>query len=82
MIIYLLLNVVSFAAYGIDKKKAKMDKWRTPEATLLALAFFGPFGAYAGMLVFRHKTQKKPFTWMVPLFMIIHVVVFAFLAFF
>lgn len=73
--VYLILNIIAFGAYGFDKMKASRDKWRTPEKTLLILAFFGPFGAYAGMLVFRHKTQKKPFTWAVPLFILIHLAI-------
>jgi uncharacterized membrane protein YsdA (DUF1294 family) len=72
--VYLIFNIAAFGAYGFDKAKAAMDKWRTPEKTLLILAVFGPFGAYAGMRVFRHKTQKKPFTWAVPLFLFIHVI--------
>ena len=36
IVIYLLvINVVTFIVYGIDKYKAKHDKWRIPEATLL-----------------------------------------------
>ena len=33
-------NIIVFAAYGIDKRKAKKGSWRTPEKTLLAMAFF------------------------------------------
>lgn len=71
--LYVVLNVLAFTGYGLDKAKASMNKWRISEKTLLILAFFGPFGAYTGMLVCRHKTQKKPFTWAVPLFMLIHI---------
>ncbi|MDV0444981.1 hypothetical protein MmiAt1_05330 [Methanimicrococcus sp. At1] len=81
-VIYLVLNIIAFAAYGLDKTKASLNKWRVPEKTLLILAFFGPFGAYAGMLVFRHKTQKKPFTWAVPLFMLIHLILIGIFIFF
>jgi uncharacterized membrane protein YsdA (DUF1294 family) len=79
--IYLILNIIAFCAYGFDKAKASMNKWRVTEKTLLILAFFGPFGAYAGMMIFRHKTQKKPFTWAVPLFVLAHVLGFAVLYF-
>ncbi|MDR0768279.1 MAG: DUF1294 domain-containing protein [Methanosarcinales archaeon] len=79
--IYLILNIIAFGAYGFDKAKASMNKWRVTEKTLLILAFFGPFGAYAGMMIFRHKTQKKPFTWAVPLFVLVHVLGFAVLYF-
>ncbi|MCL2863499.1 MAG: DUF1294 domain-containing protein [Methanimicrococcus sp.] len=72
--LYLTLNILAFTAYGIDKAKASGGKWRISEKTLLLLAFFGPFGAYAGMIICRHKTQKKPFTWAVPLFIVIHLV--------
>ena len=46
MIIYcfyylVLINVITFIAYGIDKLKAKKGKWRIPEATLLLLAIVG-----------------------------------------
>ena len=75
--IYLALNILAFMAYGLDKLKASANKWRISEKTLLILAFFGPFGGYAGMLICRHKTQKKPFVWAVPLFMFLHVLVAA-----
>lgn len=42
IIAYLLLvNVVTFFTYGIDKYKAKKGKWRISEATLLLMAFLG-----------------------------------------
>ena len=81
--IYVILNVIAFAAYGIDKFKASASMWRIPEKTLLLLAFFGPFGGYGAMQIFRHKTQKQPFPTLVPLFLGLHVVLVAvFLLFF
>ncbi|MBP5526774.1 MAG: DUF1294 domain-containing protein [Paludibacteraceae bacterium] len=70
--IYLaIINVVAFAAYGLDKWKAQKSKWRTPESTLILFAAIGgALGAYAGMKCFRHKTQHKKFTILVPLFLI------------
>jgi len=73
------LNILAFMAYGLDKMKASANKWRISEKTLLILAFFGPFGGYAGMLICRHKTQKKPFVWAVPLFIALHLVLIAIL---
>ena len=32
------INIVSFFLYGIDKYKAKKNKWRISEATLLMIA--------------------------------------------
>ena len=50
VVLYYLLaiNVVAFAAYGIDKYKARHDKWRIPETTLIWLAAFGgAIGAFS-----------------------------------
>ena len=38
------------------------------------VSFFGPFGAYAGMNKFRHKTQKLKFK-LISVFLIIQVLV-------
>ena len=55
-----LLSIIAFIAYGVDKKKAKSGKWRTKEKTLLLLSFLGgAFGGYAAMLIFRHKTKGE-----------------------
>ena len=49
LLLYVLLNVVVFGLYGIDKYKAIHHKWRIPEATLLGAAVLGVFGALCGM---------------------------------
>ena len=55
-----LLSLITFFAYFIDKKKAENGKWRTKEKTLLLLSFFGgAFGGYPAMLIFRHKTKAE-----------------------
>ena len=72
-ILYAALNAVSFTLYGLDKFKAKQQRWRISEQTLLMAAFFGPVGAWLGMQRFRHKTQKPLFRTLVPLFIGIHV---------
>lgn len=55
-----LLSLITFIAYGVDKKKAEKGKWRTKEKTLLLLSFFGgAFGGYPAMLVFHHKTKAE-----------------------
>ena len=55
-----LLSIITFFAYLIDKKKAEKGKWRTKEKTLLFLSFLGgAFGGYPAMLIFRHKTKGE-----------------------
>lgn len=67
--VYLLaINAVTFAAFGIDKRRARRSAWRIQESTLLGLSAAGGFvGALAGMRFFRHKTRKPKFTLGVPL---------------
>ena len=51
-IIYILIviNIITFLVYGIDKWKAKQGCWRISEATLLTLAVIGgSIGALLGM---------------------------------
>ena len=51
-------NIVTFAMYAIDKRKAKKNEWRTSEATLIGVAFImGGIGAFLGMTLLRHKTK-------------------------
>jgi uncharacterized membrane protein YsdA (DUF1294 family) len=67
-----IVNSIALALFGIDKFKSKKSGWRIPESRLLLIAFFGPFGAWAGMLLFRHKTRKIKFL-VVPLFLFTQV---------
>ena len=53
-----LMSIITFLAYGIDKKKAIDGAWRTKEKTLLGLSLLGgAIGGFAAMKVFRHKTK-------------------------
>ncbi|MBQ8965788.1 DUF1294 domain-containing protein [Ruminococcus sp.] len=65
--VYGAVNLVVFIMYGADKSKAKRDKWRIPESTLIFAAVLGIIGALAGMIVFHHKTRKPKFSVGLPL---------------
>jgi uncharacterized membrane protein YsdA (DUF1294 family) len=66
--ILVLINVVTFFVYGIDKWKARHNRWRIPEAVLLGLAAAGgSIGAWLGMRVWHHKTMHKKFQVGVPM---------------
>lgn len=69
-----VLNLFSFSIYGIDKFKAKRNLYRISENFLLLAAFFAPYGAYLGMQVFHHKTQKAKFKYVVPIFILVNVI--------
>ncbi len=67
----IIINVVTFFIYGIDKKKARKSKWRISENTLLLLAVIGgSVGAWLGMNVWRHKTKHNKFRYGVPAILI------------
>ena len=56
--VLLALSLVAFAAYGIDKYKAKRGRYRISEAFLLGVGICcGAAGALLGMRIFRHKTK-------------------------
>jgi len=57
-----VLSLVAFVAFGVDKRAAVRGKRRTPEKTLLVLSLLGGWpGVLIGRRVFRHKTRKQPF---------------------
>ena len=69
-----ILNVITFLVYGIDKWKAKKEKWRIPESTLLLLAVVGgSIGALLGMKVWHHKTMHKKFKYGIPLILVLQI---------
>ena len=73
LVIYLVVNVIVFLMYGVDKFKAVHNKWRIPENTLISGALFGVFGALMGMVVFHHKIRKPKFFITVPAIMLVEV---------
>ena len=74
------INIVSFLLYGIDKYKAKKNKWRISEATLLMIAVIGgSIGAWVGMRLWHHKTMHKKFKYGIPLIIIMQIALVAYL---
>lgn len=66
---FIVINLLTFLLYGLDKYKAIRQEWRIPERVLLLMAFVGgAFGAFSAMRIFRHKTKKGRFRLMIPLF--------------
>ncbi len=78
LILYYLsgINILAFLVFGLDKRKARKDRWRVPEATLLLLAVIGgSAGALLGMVVFRHKTRHNKFRIGLPLILLAQLAV-------
>ena len=76
----IVVNVLTFFMFGIDKWKAKRHQWRIPEATLLGLAVVGgSIGAWLGMKAWHHKTLHKKFQYGIPLILLAQVALVCYL---
>ena len=77
LFIYLqVINVATFLTFGIDKWKARNNRWRLREAALLGLAVLGgSIGAWLGMRVWHHKTLHRKFKYGVPLILLVQIAI-------
>ena len=74
-----VINLVSFMMFGIDKYKARRGQWRISEATLLAVAAIGgSIGAWMGMKVWHHKTLHSKLRYGVPIILLVHIALMAY----
>jgi len=74
--------MVTFLAYGLDKWKARRNRWRIPEAVLLWLAVLGGSpAALVAMHLFHHKTLHKKFRYGVPAILFIQITLAVYLYF-
>ena len=81
LFIYLaIINAAAFLLMLIDKQKARKNRWRIPEATLIMSAVLGgSVGALLGMYTFRHKTKHLKFTLGVPFILVLQIFLAIFL---
>lgn len=71
---YIIINIIAFLIYGIDKRKAIKKKWRISEKTLLGISFLGgSMGSILAMFIFKDKTKHYQFLILVPLSSLIHI---------
>ena len=55
----LVLSVITFVVYALDKHAAQTGRWRTPESTLHLLELAGGWpGAWIAPQTLRHKSRK------------------------
>lgn len=67
----LLINIITYFTYAADKTKARQNKWRIPERTLILLALLG--GSPAALLAmkhYHHKTRHLKFKLGIPIILI------------
>lgn len=78
----IMINVIGFFAMGIDKWKARKQRWRVPEKTLFILSLIGgSLGTLVGMHMFRHKTKHWYFKIGMPVILILHCALAVYLIF-
>lgn len=62
LVIYIVLSILTFFLYLIDKSAAKKGVWRTKESTLHLFALAGGWpGALVAQQKLRHKSKKESF---------------------
>lgn len=70
----LLINATAFLLMLMDKQRARRNRWRIPERTLLGAALLGgSIGALMGMYTMHHKTRHLKFTLGVPAILIAQI---------
>ena len=76
VLLYLLIiNAAGFLLMLVDKFKAKKNRWRIPEATLMTVALVGgSIGSLLGMYTVRHKTKHPKFTVGIPVILALQIV--------
>ena len=76
-----LINLVTFFVFGLDKLKAKRkvnkeSVRRVPEKTLFLLAVVGgSIGALLGMKAWHHKTLHKSFRFGIPAILALQILI-------
>lgn len=71
----IIINMVTFHMYHIDKRRAEHDEYRISETALLAFSFIGgALGAFCAMREFRHKTLHTMFAVGVPFALVLQTI--------
>lgn len=81
LVLFLIINAITVAAFAIDKRRSSTGAWRIPESRLLWFAALGGSpGAFWARDRYRHKTRKQPFVGRLQLIAMVQVGVVAGLA--
>ena len=79
--LFLIINLMTVAAFATDKRRSLTGAWRIPESRLLWYAAIGGSpGAFWARNRYRHKTRKQPFVGRLQLIAMVQVGVVAGLA--
>jgi len=72
ILIYIaVISLITYLCFGIDKWKARNQRWRIKESTLIGLCIIGgSLGGLIGIYLFHHKTKKPLFSIGIPIIVI------------
>ena len=74
---YCIINITAAVLTVTDKRRAQKKQWRVPERTLLLRAALGgSLAMYITMRCIRHKTKHLKFVISMPVFIVLHIVLF------
>lgn len=78
----IIINLTLFILMGIDKRRAKLNKWRISEKSLFLFSLFGgSIGGIIGIYTFNHKTRHLKFTFGFPIILILQLIIYIFLTY-
>lgn len=76
VLVYVAASFLTYYFYWDDKRRAKRNEWRIPEANLQLWSLFGGWpGAFIAQQQFRHKTKKVSFQMVFWLVVAVHQLV-------
>jgi len=75
MQIYLIIiNILTFVLFAVDKARAMNREWRIRESVLLFSSIVGgALGGFLAMQIFRHKTKTAVFKYGIPIILLVQI---------
>lgn len=77
MLIYLvIINIISFLIYGLDKFFSIKKMFRISEFILLSFGLIGGvIGSFLGIKIFHHKTRKIKFKIYLTIYFVLWIII-------
>ena len=74
LIYFILINLLAFIMFWVDKRAAQNGQWRISEKALIIVSMLGgSIGSLVSMNIFRHKTKKMKFILGIPIILILQI---------